>query len=161
MKLGQVKLRSLLNNLAAWQKGLKTCQPWSLEHKLSHKGQLSQVYKERLHTFRRKKKCYLFSRELSTKEWGGRRSCPKLHHDFGRKKSHFQLKNEAAQKTRQKTARKRGPNISRPNVLVHSCFTAPSAVLKAVSKFGFQLIYKVQFQVDLIKFIRQSFRFTC
>ena len=106
VKLGQVKLRSLFNNLAAWQKGLKTCQPWSLEHKLSHKGQLSQVYKERLHTFR-KKNCYLFSRELPTKEWGGRRSCPKLHHDFGRKKSHFQLKNEAAQKTRQKTAREK------------------------------------------------------
>ena len=98
-----------------------------MEHKLSHKGQLSQVYKERLHTFRRKKNvtCFQENFQRRNEEAGG--VVPNFTMTFGRKKSHFQLKNEAAQKTRQKTARKRGPNISRPNVLVHSCFTAPSA----------------------------------
>ena len=141
--MGQVKLRSLFNNLAAWQKGLKTCQPWSLEHKLSHKGQLSQVYKERLHTFR-KKMLPVFKR---TSNEGMRRSeeLSQTSPWLWTQKVSLSVKERSSSKNSSKDSERENAGQTSAGRTFLFILVSQRPVLKAVSKFGFQLIYMVQF----------------
>ena len=144
MKLGQVKLRSLFNNLAAWQKGLKTCQPWSLEHKLSHKGQLSQVYKERLHTFRKKKLLPVFKR-TSTEGMRRPEELSQTSPWLWTQKVSLSVKERSSSKNSSKDSERENAGQTSAGRTFLFILVSQRPVLKAVSKFGCQLIYKVQF----------------